>query len=226
VAAGPQALVTDRRVLFAWRIGLPPRRREWTHDALTFEEVTRWAMGRKHDHRPLLRLEHPPHVRVERVIAYRFLWSRWGNAERGVPHEETTFSFPRRRDPVFRAMKGRLELVGAAQGEPFVETVPGAREERLGRRVRRGVFYVPAGPFRALTQLRHRLAILDTHLHHGQITWWIRGASWLLFAVPAWFISPWLVLPAILLAEGVWIAGLQWSSHRERRRVVVPEDHW
>jgi hypothetical protein len=182
-------------------------------------------MGRKHDQRPLLRLQHSPHVRIEQVIAHRFLWARWGNAERPVTHEETTFSFSRRRDPVFRAIRGRLELTRARQGEPFVEAVLGAREERLGRRVNRGVLYVDGGPFRALTSLRHRLATLDEHLHHGQITWWIRVASWLLFAVPAWFISAWLVVPAILLAEGVWVAGLQWSWHREHRRhVTLPED--
>ena len=152
VADGREALVTSRRILFAWRIGLPPQPRGWTHDALTFEEITGWAMGRKHDQRPLLRLQHPPHVRVEQVIAHRFLWARWGNAERPVTHEKTTFSFSRRRDPVFRAITGRLELTRAMQGEPFAEAAPGAREERLGRRVPRGVLYGDDGHFRALTQ--------------------------------------------------------------------------
>lgn len=226
VSAGPQALVTDRRVLFAWRLGLPPRPREWTHDALTFGEIIRWTVGQRHDDRPLLRLEHPPHVRIEQVIAHRFLWARWGNAERQVSHEETTLYFSSRRDPVFRAIKQRLELTNATQGEPFVETLAGTREERLGRAAIRGVFYADAGPFRALTHLGRRLATLDEHLHHGQITWWIRVASWLLLAVPSWFIRPWLVLPAILLVEGAWIAGLQWSWHRDRRRVTLPEDYW
>jgi hypothetical protein len=183
-------------------------------------------VGRRHDHRPLLRLEHPPHVRIEQVIAHRFLWLRWANAERGVSHAETSFYFASRHDPVFRAIKERLELTNAPQGEPFVETLAGTREERLGRNVTRGVVYVNGGPFRALTGLRRRLANLDEHVHHGQITWWIRVASWLLLAVPAWFIRPWLAIPAILLAEGAWIAGLQWSWHRDRRRVTLPEDNW
>jgi len=42
--------------------------------------------------------------------------------------------------------------------------------------------------------------------------------SWLLLAVPAWFLSPWLALPAVVLAEVAWVAGLQWSRHRDRRR--------
>jgi hypothetical protein len=226
VLATGQALVTDRRVVFAWQVGLRPRSREWTHDALTFEEITRWTVGRRHDHRPVLRLEHPRHVRVEQVIAHRFLWFRWGNAERGVPHEGTTFSFSSRRDPVFRAMKGRLELAKVAQGEPFVETLPGTREERLGSRIVGGVQYVDAGPFRSITRIRRQLATLDEHLHHGHITWWIRVASWLLLAVLAWFIRPWLAVPAILLAEGAWIGGLQWSWHRDHQRVTLPEDSW
>jgi hypothetical protein len=224
VVATGQALVTDRRVLFAWRVGLRPGPRDWTHDALTFQEITRWTVGRRHDHRPVLQLEHPTHVRVEHTIAHRFLWFGWGNAEREVPHGATTFYFSSRRDPVFRAMKGRLELSKAAQGDPFVETLPGTREERV--RGSRGVLYVDSGPFRSVTRLRRRLATLDEHLHRGQITWWIRAASWLLLAVPAWFIRPWLVVPAILLVEGAWIAGLQWSWHRDRRRVPLPEDYW
>jgi hypothetical protein len=45
----------------------------------------------------------------------------------------------------------------------------------------------------------------------GHIHWWIRIGSWLLLAVPAWFIEPWLVVPAVALVEIAWIAGLQWS---------------
>ena len=98
-------------------------------------------------------------------------------------------------------MKGRLEIAGAAQGEPFVEVLPGTREERVGRGV--GVIQIETGPLRTVTQLRRRLRRLDDELHHGQITWWIRVASWLLLAVPAWFASPWLALPAVLVAEVV-----------------------
>ncbi len=88
-ARGPQALVTDRRILFAWRLPWPPREGEWAHDALTFDEIARWTLGRRHDHRPLLKLEHPPHVRIEWVPAHGFLWFVWGNASGGVSHVET-----------------------------------------------------------------------------------------------------------------------------------------
>src|SRR5439155_8939134 len=120
VAAGPAALVTDRRILFGWQLTSTPYSGEWTHDALTFDEVTRWSEGRLHDDRPLLRLEHPTHRRLERVPAHRFLWFRWGDATAEIPRGETTFRFARLRDPVFRAMRGRLELSGAQRGERFV----------------------------------------------------------------------------------------------------------
>jgi hypothetical protein len=113
LAAGRYVLVTDRRVLFCWpllRVG------EWTHDSLAFDDITRWSEGRRHDERPLLRLEHPPHQRLVWVPAHRFLFFRWGIAAGEIPHAETTLSFAGRRDPVLRVLKGRLQLAGLAQG--------------------------------------------------------------------------------------------------------------
>ena len=216
LAVGPQALVTDRRILFGWRLNWPPRAGEWTHDALAFDEITRWREGPRHDGCPLLRLEHPSHRRLEWVPAHRFLWFRWGNATGEISHRETTFSFASSRDPVFRSMTGRLELAGATQGEPFVEMLPGTREERLGSSV--AVFRVAPRGFRTLARLRGRLLTLDEHLHQGQIHWWIRVGSWLLLAVPAWFIRHWLVLPAVVVVEVAWVAGLWWSRHRDKIR--------
>jgi hypothetical protein len=57
----------------------------------------------------LLRLEHPPHLRIERVAAHRFLWFAWGNAEAAVPRDETTLAFGTNRDQAFRALFHRLE---------------------------------------------------------------------------------------------------------------------
>lgn len=215
LATGPPALVTDRRVLFGWRLRWPPHAGEWIHDALAFDEITRWSEGRRHDERPLLRLEHPSHRRFEWVPAHRFLWFRWGNATGEVSHQETTFSFAGLRDPVFRSMMERLELAGIRPGEPFVEMLPGTREERLGVSV--GYMEVPRH-FRALRQLRWRVRSLDEALHRGQIHWWIRVGSWLLLAVPAWFIRRWLVLPAVVFVEVAWVVGLWWSRHRDVRR--------
>jgi hypothetical protein len=217
VSAGPAALVTDRRILFGWRLAWPPHAGEWTHDSLTFDEITWWREGRSHDERPLLRLGHPPHPRLEQVPARRFLLFRWGNATASVSHQETRFFFKGRRDPVFRAMKERLELSGAAQGEPFVEVLPGTREDRIGRS--RGVAVLQvSGPRGIVIKTGRRFSNLDERLHHGQLAWRVRLPSWLLLAVPAWFINPWLVLPAVVLAEVAWVVGLQWSWHHDRRR--------
>jgi hypothetical protein len=215
LAVEPQAIVTDRRILFGWRLRWPPHAGEWTHNALAFEEIIRWRKGRRHDQRPMLRVEHPAHRRLEWAPAHRFLWFRWGNATAEIWHQETTFSFASRRDPVFRAMSERLELVGPPFGEPFVEVLPGTREERLGGS--RGVFRLQTGPLGEVQRLRGRLVSLDEELHRGQITWWIRIGSWALLAVPAWLVSPWLALPAVLLVEVTWVVALQWSWHRERK---------
>jgi hypothetical protein len=59
LAIGSPALVTDRRILFAWRLNWPPHTREWTHDAIAFDEITTWSEGRRHDERPILRIDHP-----------------------------------------------------------------------------------------------------------------------------------------------------------------------
>jgi hypothetical protein len=132
----------------------------------------RWSEGQRHDLRPILRIEHPAHRRLE-----------W------VP------------------------------GESFVEQIPGTRATRTSGGV--GVQFVRTGLRGAVPQLGRRLAMLDHDLHHGNIHWWIRVASWALLAVPAWFVSPWLVLPAVLLVEIAWVVGLWWGRRRERRRAVV-----
>jgi hypothetical protein len=115
-------------------------------------------------------------------------------------------------------MKERLELAGVSQGDPFVETLPGTRAERLGGGV--VLNYSGDGRFGVLTGLRRRLRNLDEHIHHARIKWWIRVASWSLLAVPAWFINPWLAVPAVMLVEVAWVVGLQWSWHRGRHRRV------
>jgi hypothetical protein len=211
LAIGPQGLVTPRRILFGWRLKWPPHTGEWTHDELTFQEIARWSEGHRHDERPILRLEHPPHRRLQWVPAHRFLWFQWGNRTGVVEHRTTDVRFRSARSPVYLALRRRLEASRAAVGEPFHESVPGSREERLGRSV--GVLHFPTG---RIARLRGRLASLDHDLHHGNIHWWIRVGTWLLLAIPAWFVNPWLVIPAIVCVEIAWIVGLRWSWRRSR----------
>jgi hypothetical protein len=135
LALGPQGLVTPDRVLFAWRLNWPPHVGEWTHDELLFDEITRWSEGRQHDERPILRLDHPAHRRLQWVPAHRFLWFRWGNRTGVLEHGSTEFRFGSRRSSVYLALRGCLIASGAEAGVPFHESVPGRREQRLGRSV-------------------------------------------------------------------------------------------
>jgi hypothetical protein len=131
LAFGPQGLVTPRRVLFAWHLPWPPHVEDWTHDEVTFDELTRWSEGRTHDQRPILRLEHPAHRRREWVPAHRLLWFRWGNSTGVVEARTTDFRFGSARAPVYVALRARLEESGIPAGELFHESVPGTRAERL-----------------------------------------------------------------------------------------------
>jgi hypothetical protein len=126
VAQRRGVVVTDRRVLFAWE-GYPSG---WRSDAVGFQEVTRWSVGHRHDERPLLRLEHPPHLRPEQVAAHHFLWFAWGNTEAEVPHENVTLAFGSALDDAFQAVIARLEKTDVLRGEDFRVSLPGTREER------------------------------------------------------------------------------------------------
>lgn len=125
------AMVTDRRALFAWP-GYPSG---WRFDVVALDEVIRWSLGHRHDTRPLIRMEHPTHLRAERVAARHFLWFAWGNAEVEVAHDDTTLSFGTERDPAFRALVAHLEHLDIPRGEDFVVSMPGTREQRTRRSV-------------------------------------------------------------------------------------------
>lgn len=57
----------------------------------------------------MLRLEHPTHIRPERVAAHHVLGFSWGNAEAGVPHDDITLTFAGKRDRAFLAALNRLQ---------------------------------------------------------------------------------------------------------------------
>jgi hypothetical protein len=203
-------LVTDRRLVFAQRLRQPPHRGEWFPHSIAFSDITSWRLGTTHDERPILQLEHPPISVFFHVPEHRFLSFAWGNAEAALDRTMTTIRFPKRGDPAFVAIRDRLEGDGVPAGEPFVIRPPGTREGRT----RGTVVMLQRATLRS--RARFRLHELEYALYHGHVAWRVRLPSWLLLAVPAWFISLWLVLPAIALAEAVWIAGLQWSHWRNR----------
>jgi hypothetical protein len=215
--SGDHPLVTDRRILMARQRCHQPRRGEWVWSSLAFAEIARWTPGRQHDHRPLLRLEHPPCVRVECVPEHRFLGFEWGNAEGPVTQTTTTLGFGRDTDPVLVAIREGLERAKVPRGEPFVARPAGTREERTqGSSRMLTASFARGSPRRSRARLGLREAA--DRLYHGRLSWRVRIPSWVLLAVPAWFIEPWLVVPAIALAEVAWIIGLQWAWRRGRDR--------
>lgn len=207
--------VTDRRILDARRLVLPPRRGEWVLDAVPFGEVTGWAPGERHDHRPIIKLEHHRRTRIDRVPANRFLWFRWGNAEGPITYTTTSFSFGRSTNPVLLAMRTELERRRIPQGPAFVIRPAGTREERT--KGSRGVLYRSGGA----AGIRFRLWRATDVLYRGELAWRVRAVSWLILGIPAWFVSPWLVLPAIVAAELAWIVALQWMWRRAGSRANV-----
>jgi hypothetical protein len=102
-------LVTDRRILDARQLHHLPRRDEWVVDSLPFDQVTRWSLGAQHDGRPILKLEHHPRTRIDRVPTRRFLWFRWDDAEGPVVEKTTSFGFGRRTNPILLAIRVELE---------------------------------------------------------------------------------------------------------------------
>ncbi len=132
LAIGPAGLVTDRRILLAWRLSSPSHVGEWAHDAIGFDEIPAWSEGRQHDERPILRVAHPPHMRMSGRRPHRFLWFRWGRRESPTPYGQTEFRFRGRQDPVYAAMRTHLLQTRAVQGDPFHEELPGTRDDRIG----------------------------------------------------------------------------------------------
>jgi len=116
------------RALFAWDVHSGGS--GWHSDAVAFEDVTRWALGRRHDQRPLLWLQHSPRPRTERAAAHNILGFHWGNAETEVLHDDVTLAFGSDRDQAFRATLTRLQQMNVPRGEDFLVTPPGTREER------------------------------------------------------------------------------------------------
>jgi hypothetical protein len=123
-------IITDHRILWAHQLVAAPRRGEWVCEAISFAQITGYALGQRHDQRPLIRLEHRSIERIEHMPAHRFLWFEWGNAEGPVPHEATLLGFGKDSDPVFVALRDALERRTITQLESFVVRPEGTRKGR------------------------------------------------------------------------------------------------
>ena len=160
----------------------------------------------------MLELEHRAAQPIDRVPARRFLWFTWGDAEGPVTRSATSYGFGRRTNPILLSIRAELERRNIPQGPPFTIRPAGTRTERM--KGSQGVLYRSGGT----AWIRLRLWRATDVIYRGIPAWPLRITSWILFAVPAWFVSPWLVLPAVLAAELAWIAGLRWLWHRHRAR--------
>lgn len=208
--SGTHPVVTDRRILDAIQLRSAPHAGDWVLDPLLFADVTRWSMGQMHDRRPLLRLEHHPLTRMEDVPARRFLWFRWCNGEGPATRPTTTLGFGRDTDPVLVAILTELDDRRSPQDQPFVIRPAGDRAERVGS----GTLFRES----RTAPIRFGLWRVAEVVYRRRLGWPVRLLSWTLLGVPAWFITPWLVLPAIAVAELAWIAFLQWSWRQEQAR--------
>jgi hypothetical protein len=204
-------LITDRRILVARHA----RAGGWIVESIRYPQISRWVPGSQHDGRPLIWLTHEPVLRPEHRPEHRFLWFEWGNAEAQVPQTTTHLSFHRRSDPAYVALREQLQSASIPQGEPFVERPEGTREERKGTGAI--LTYSRHTPMR---RIRSGWWGVSDVLYRGQLKWWLRLLSWAVLTIPAWFINPWLVLPAVVLAEAAWIFFLQlgWRLEQRRRR--------
>jgi hypothetical protein len=131
-ATDSHVIVTDRRIVFALRLYGTRYIPDETREAIGFDGITGWTLGRLHDERPLIRLQHAPRVRVEWKAAHNVLWFHWGNASRRVTHRESTLPFRSRRDTTLRAIMARLEADAVSRGSDWVIELEGTREKRAG----------------------------------------------------------------------------------------------
>lgn len=123
-------VVTDRRLISPhWSAFLPQA--DWIAESLPLEAITSWALGRRHDRRPILRLKHDPIARLEHVPLHRVFRFEWGNAEAPVLRSEMTLWFGRNDQPVLVALRDLLEHREVPR-EPDFEYRPGKREDRMG----------------------------------------------------------------------------------------------
>lgn len=219
--SGSDPLVTDRRILTVRQLWDPSGGRNLVLDPVAFDQIVGWSRGERHDGRPLLRLTHHPLTRITSVPARRFLWWTWGNALGPVVETTTTLAFGRRTNPIFRAIGAELDRRNVPEGPSFVIRPAGTRAQRVkGSRGSLGGYR----RYGRIGRLRHRATLF---FFPGGLAWPLRLFSWIVAAALAWRASPWLVLPAIVASELVWLVVMRWSSPRRgtaRTAEVDPAD--
>jgi hypothetical protein len=216
--SGAHPFVTDRRILAARLLRDPSRGRNWVLDPLAFDQIIGWSKGEHHDGRPILRLTHHPLTRITWVPARRFLWWTWGNALGPVVETKTTLAFGRHTNPVFRAIAAELDRRNVPEGPSFVVRPAGTRAQRTKESRR------PLGVYKRVGRIGRLWHGAPLSFYRVELASPLRVLSWIVVGALAWLVSPWLVPPAIVASELVWIVVTRWSSIGQRTVHPFDED--
>ena len=209
-------LVTDRRIIDAKPLHRPPGRDGWVLDAVLFSEPAARRQG-AHRRSPVDRARAPsahddrPGARTPIPLVHVGERGRTGDS-----HEDDLRIRQGDEPRVRRDHHGARSPEGSS-GFRVRDRPAGTRAERL----REG-----QSPLREHRRawigdwIRFRTWHVADVVYRGRLAWPIRVVSWLLVGVPAWFVSPWLVVPAIICTELAWIVFMQvmWLRSQARRR--------
>jgi hypothetical protein len=99
------------------------------------ERVQRWHVSWSHDGRPTVVVEHAPEERVETTRPRTILWFHLGGTATSVVRTATSYRYPGRRHPAYRAMLERLRAAGIPRDPDERRVLRGTRDERLGASV-------------------------------------------------------------------------------------------
>ena len=96
-------VLTDRRILFAgWGL------RDAGHHEIDLSDISAWADGTQYNSY-VIALTHSGMQRLERGVAHRFLWFKWGTSRVSVVRTQTIFRFSRRSTKLAAALGRELE---------------------------------------------------------------------------------------------------------------------
>lgn len=126
---------------------------------------------------------------------------------------------PRKRDPALCALVGELRRRPIAEEPERIERPAGTRAERVAGSS--GVSLYRRVRYPRMHALRWTVRDAANTLYVGRLSWHVRLICWVVAGGLAALVSPWLVLPAIVLTEIVWMAALQSGSHLGSRRTTV-----
>jgi hypothetical protein len=121
---------------------------QWRCELVPWERVHRWHVWWSHDGRPTVILDHDAVTRIVTSKPRTILWFHLGGVPCEVERTMTSYRYPSRRHPAYRAILGRLGPI--PRGPDEHQELPGTRDQRLG------------GSVSPLLQVRTRVAYRRT----------------------------------------------------------------